>query len=240
MLEVMSEAEARVAQESAGQRRLLANASEAAAQGLAQAGEIRRTHVGEFARLHVAPGLVGRIRLRGIRRQALHGEPGALALQVRRHVSTLVTTQAVPDQHDAAPSKMPLERAHEGHEGAIGVRAGAGMEEEPAAPAIPAVRQGARHRQAFPVAAGVNEDRSFAAGRPRATHYRVLRDTAFVLEAEPGALPLGVFLAAAIACSSTAQWPPRCARALAGPGVGATTPRPAARARHGPGDGPRR
>src|SRR5258708_35944614 len=132
MLEVMSEAEARVAQESAGQRRLLADASEAAAQGLAQAGEVRRTYVGEFARLHVAPDLLERIQLRGIRRQALHGEPGALALQVHRHVSTLGTTQAVPDQHDAAPPKMPLERPHQAHAAAIGGPAGAATGEEPA------------------------------------------------------------------------------------------------------------
>lgn len=180
-------------QEGPGQGRLLADTSEATAQRLAQTGQIRRTHVGEFARLHVAPDLLDRIQLRGVRRQALHGEPGALAPHVRRHIATLVTTQAVPDQHDAAPSKMPLERAHEGHERAIGVGARAGLEEEPAAPTIPAVRQGARHRQAFPVPAGVKEDRRLAAGRPRATDYRVLRDAAFVLENEPGVPPLGVF-----------------------------------------------
>lgn len=189
----MLEAEARVVQEGPGQRRLLADAREATAQRLAQAGQIRRTHVGELTRLHVAPDLLDWIQLRGVRWQALHGEPGALAPQVRRHVSTLVPAQPVPDQHDAAPAKMPLERAHEGHERAIGIRASAGVEEEPAAPAIPAVRQGARHRQAFPVPAGVHEDRRLAAGRPRATHYRVLRDAAFVLEDEPGAPPLGVF-----------------------------------------------
>src|SRR2546422_2503234 len=99
MLErLMLEAETRVAQEGAGQRRLPANASEAAAQGPAQAGQIRRTHIGELAGLHVAPDLLKGIQLRGIRRQALHAEPGALAPQVRRHVSTLVTAQAVPDQ----------------------------------------------------------------------------------------------------------------------------------------------
>ena len=194
MLErLMLEAETRVAQEGAGQRRLPANASEAAAQGPAQAGQIRRTHIGELAGLHVAPDLLKGIQLRGIRRQALHAEPGALAPQVRRHVSTLVTAQAVPDQYDATPSEMPLERAQEGYQGAIGVRAGAGVEEEPAAPTIPPERQGARDRQAFPVPTCVNEDRGFAPRRPCATDYRVLRDAAFVFEDEPGALALGVF-----------------------------------------------
>src|SRR2546428_2484825 len=194
MLErLMLEAETRVAQEGAGQRRLPANASEAAAQGPAQAGQIRRTHIGELAGLHVAPDLLKGIQLRGIRRQALHAEPGALAPQVRRHVSTLVTAQAVPDQYDATPSEMPLERAQEGYQAAIGVRAGAGVEEEPAAPTIPPERQGARDRQAFPVPTCVNEDRGFAPRRPCATDYRVLRDAAFVFEDEPGALALGVF-----------------------------------------------
>jgi hypothetical protein len=193
LVSVMLEAEARVVQEGPGQRRLLADTSEAAAQRLAQAGQIRRTHVGELAGLHVAPDLLDRIQLRGVRWQAFHGEPGALAPHVGRHVATFMTAQAVPDQHDGAPAKMSLERAHEGHERAIGVGAGAGLEEEPAAPAIPAVRQGARHRQAFPVPAGVQQDRRFAARRPRATHYRVLRDAAFVLEDEPGVPPLGAF-----------------------------------------------
>ena len=193
LVSLMLEAEARVVQEGPGQRRLLADTSEAAAQRLAQAGQIRRTHVGELAGLHVAPDLLDRIQLRGVRWQAFHGEPGALAPHVRRHVSTRVTAQAVPDQHDAAPTKMPLERAHEGHERAIGVCPGAGVEEEPAAPPIPAVRQGTRHRQALPVPAGVKEDRRLAARRPRATHYRVLRDAAFVLEDEPRVPPLGVF-----------------------------------------------
>lgn len=182
-----------MAQESLGQRRLPADASEAAAQRPAQTGQIRRTHVGEFTGLHVAPDLLDRVQLRGVGRQALHGEPGALPPHVRRHVSTLVTAQAVPDQHDAAPSEMPLERPYERHQSAIGVRAGASLEEEPAAPTIPAEGQGARHRQALPVAARVNEERGFAAGRPRATDYRVLRDAAFVFEDEPGPLPLGVF-----------------------------------------------
>lgn len=193
LAQLMLEAEARMAQEGPGQRRLLADTSEAAAQRPAQAGQIRRTHVGEFAGLHIAPDLLDRIQLRGVRRQALHGEPGALASQVRHHVSTLVTAQAVPDQDDAATPEMPLEGAHERHQGVIGVRAGAGLEEEPAAPTIPAKGQGACHRQAFPVPTRVHEDWGLAARRPRATHYRVLRDAAFVLEDEPGAVPLGVF-----------------------------------------------
>src|SRR2546425_8509546 len=111
MLEAMSEAEACVSQESAGERRLVPDAREAAAQRPPQAGEIRRTHVRELTGLHVAPDLLERIQLRGIRRQALHGEPGALPPQVGHHVSTRVTAQAVPDQHDPAAPKMPLERA---------------------------------------------------------------------------------------------------------------------------------
>lgn len=51
----MLEAEARMTQEGSGQRRLPTDTSEAAAQWPTQTGQIRRTHVGEFASLHVAP-----------------------------------------------------------------------------------------------------------------------------------------------------------------------------------------
>ncbi len=220
MLERMREAETRVVQEGTGQRWLPANAREAAAQGPAQAGQVRGTHIGEFAGLHVAPDLLQRIQLRGIRRQALHGQPGALAPQVRRHVSTLVTPEAVPDQHDTTPAEMALERAQEGHQGPIGVGAGASMEEESAASPIPAERQGPRHRQALPVPARVDEDRGFTPRRPRATDYRMLRDPAFVFEDEPGMLALGVFFSrgqlvrfhSAIAASSRSRAcrPGRC------------------------------
>ena len=213
----MSEAEARVAQEGAGQRGLPADAGQAAAQWAAQAGEVGGTHVGQFTRLHIAPDLFEGIQLRGVGGQPLHGEPGALPAKIRGHVATLVAAQAVPDQHDPAAAKMPLERAHEGHQGPVGVCAGGGVEEEAAAPAVPAKRQGARHRQALPVAAGVPEDRRFAARRPGATDYRVLRDAAFVLEDEPGPLPRGVFFSrgqrvlfhSAIAASSRSRaWRP--------------------------------
>ena len=213
----MSDAETRVTQEGAGQRRLLADAGEPAAQRSAQAGEIGGAHVGQFPRLHVAPDLLQRIQLRGVRGQRLHGQPGALSAKIRGHVATLVAAQAIPDQHDPAAAKMPLERAHEGHQGPVGVCAGGGVEEEAAAPAVPPKRQGARHRQTLPVAAGVPEDRRFAARSPGATDYRVLRDAAFVLEDEPGPLPRGVFFSrgqrvlfhSAIAASSRSRaWRP--------------------------------
>ena len=71
---IMSEAEARVVQEGAGQRRPLTDASKAAMQRSAEADEIRRTHIGKLARLHVAPDLLKRIQLGSIGRQTFDRE----------------------------------------------------------------------------------------------------------------------------------------------------------------------
>lgn len=206
-----------MAQERAGQRGLSADTGKAAAQRAAQTGKIGSTHVGQINRLHVAPHLLQGIQLGRIGGQLLDSEPGPLPAKIRLHVPTLVTAQAVPDQYDAASAEVPLERAHEGHQGAVGVRAGIGLEEESAPPPIPAKRQGPGHRQPLPIAAHVHQDRRFAARRPGATDYRVLRDSAFVLEDEPGPAAPGVFFSrgqrvrfhSAIAASSRSRaWRP--------------------------------
>jgi hypothetical protein len=180
-------------QEGAGQGGLPADPGEAAPQGPVQAGEIGCAHISQVGGLHVAPDLFDRIQLRGIGGQGLHGEPGALAGEVGGHVATLVSAQAIPDQDDPAPAKMPLEGAHERDERTIGIAAGMGLEKEPRSAPIPAKRQRAGHRQAFPVPARVTQDGGVPTRGPGAADYRMLRDAAFVLEDEPGPLAAGVF-----------------------------------------------
>ena len=53
----MSELQAGVAQKAGGQFRVAANAPEAAVERSAKDVDCRSTHVGQFARLHIAPDL---------------------------------------------------------------------------------------------------------------------------------------------------------------------------------------
>jgi len=61
-------------------------------------------------------------------------------------------------------------------------------------PTIPAERQGRGDRQPpLPVRAGMDQDRSLSARRPRAADDGLLREPAFVLENDPGPASPGVF-----------------------------------------------
>ena len=220
MLEIISEAETRVTQEGAGQAGLPADTREPTVEGPAQAGQVRGADIREVRGLHVAPHLLDRVQLWRVGGQGFHGEPRTLPRHVGRHVAALVPAQTVPDEDDAPPAQMPLEGAQKRHQRAIGIAARLGLEEEPTAAPIPAKGQGPGHRKAFPVAPRVLQERGLAARRPGAPDYRVLRDAAFVLEDEPGALPPGVFFSwgqrrcfhSAIAASlrSRARRPGRC------------------------------
>ena len=189
----MSEAQPRVVQEREGQVWLTPDARKAPTQRRTERGEIRRAHVGEFARLDVAPDLFDRVQFRRRGRQALYGEPRSLASQIVAHATALVATQAVPNEDDSTATEMPFERVHERDEDAVRVSAGMRLKEEPTAAAVPAKGEGARDGEAFPVPARVRQDRRLAARGPRAADDGLLGDAAFVLEDEPRVLPPGVF-----------------------------------------------
>ena len=193
----MSDRQPRVTQEGEGEVRVPADPSEAGAQGPVQRGELGRTHIGEFAGLHGAPDWLNRIELGRIRGQALHGQPGSLAREVRAHPLTLVRAQPIPDEEDPVGPEVVFERPQEPDERGIGVAARLGPEEEAGAAPIPAKGQCGRDGQALPVPARRPQDRRFPPRGPRPADDWLLGDAAFVLEDEPRAVPAGVFFSRA-------------------------------------------
>lgn len=154
--------------------------------------EIIRAEVSQFRALHVAPHELGRVELGRVARQAFDHEPRSLGMQVGLHGPTLVRRQPVPEQDDAAPTKLALQVGEELDEGEVVVAAGLRLEAQPAALEIPAERHGDGDGELLPVE-GVNQGRGFAAGRPGAADRRALGDAAFVFEDDPGAPPPSVF-----------------------------------------------
>ena len=106
----MSESQARVVQEGHGQAGLAADAREAAAQRPPQRCEIRRAHVRQVTRLHVAPHLLDRIELRRIGRETFDREPLSLPAQVGEHATALVTAEAIPNEDEPPAVEVPFER----------------------------------------------------------------------------------------------------------------------------------
>src|SRR6266851_3575122 len=125
--------------------------------------------------------------------QAFDVQPAALASQGGAHRAARVRAQAIPDQDHTAPAEVPFQLAQKPNEwsGRIGARARLKIEAAP--PPIPAEGQGPGHGEPLPGPAGMGQDGGLAAWRPRATDDGLLRDTAFVLEDEPGVPAPGVF-----------------------------------------------
>jgi hypothetical protein len=131
------------------------------------------------------------------------------------------------------PSSVPAPAKRD--EGRIIVTARMSLEEEPAASEVPPEGDGDGHGELLPTE-GVNQDRSFPAGRPGAPDRGPLRDATLVLEDDPGAAAASLFLSWASASSSSAESPRRCARGPAWPVAARSTPSPPRGARHGRGD----
>jgi len=157
--------------------------------------KIVRAEVGELAALDIAPHELGRVEVRRIAGQALDREPGALSAQVRLHGPTLMRGQAIPDQDDAAPPKLPLEVVQEFDEGHVIVTARSRLKEQTTATEIPPERHGDGDGELLPIER-VDQDGGFAPGRPRATDRRSLGDATLVLEDDPGAAAASVFFTA--------------------------------------------
>src|SRR6059036_3966340 len=190
------------------QRGCPANAAETRADRPLDLAEVVRAEVGQFAALDVAPHEFGGIELRRVARQALHGEPRALSRQVRGHVAAFMRRQAIPDQGETPTAKMTLELVQEADERDVVVAAGPRLEEETAAAEVPPERQAHGEGELRPVE-GMDQDGGLPTRGPRAADGRPLRDSALVLEDDPGPAPPSVFLPRASASSPSAGWPAR-------------------------------
>ncbi len=183
-------------QEAEPERGRSPNPGQAGAQRAAKAVEIEGAVIRELSGLHVAPERLDRIQFGRIGGQPLGPEPGAVRREVGPHAAAGVGAEAVPEENDALPSEVPLERAQERDQRRCGVRPRASLEVQPSAPAVPAKRQGGGARQASPVVDHVPQDGGLTARRPGPPDDRLLGEAAFVLEDEPGALAPGVFFTA--------------------------------------------
>src|SRR5712691_2560475 len=177
------------------QRGTAPHAPEASADLPLDFAEVVRAEIGELPALDVAPHEFGRVEIRGVAGQPLDGAPRPLGPEVRRHGAALVRGQAVPDQDDAPPPTMPLELAEEADQCHVVVAAGARVEEEITAAAVPAEGQGHGEGEFGPIER-VDQNRGFAPWGPRPADRRPLRDAALVLEDEPGPAAPSVFFTA--------------------------------------------
>ena len=191
---IILERQASVAEKSEGEVRLPPDAREASMRRVPQPGEVGGADVGQFPALDVAPYLFDRVQLRRVPGQGLDRQPGALAAKIGPHGPALVGAQPVPEEAHAPAPKVPLELPQEGDQRHVGVAPRTRLEIEPRAPRVPAERQRPGHRGTLPVGPGVGQDGGVPARRPGAPDNGLLRDPAFVLEDEPGALAAGVSL----------------------------------------------
>ena len=140
--------------------------------------------VGEFLSLDVASESLYGIQIGSVSRQPLYGEATALTLEVIRHDPAPVRREAVPNQDRFSSMEVSFEILQKGDQTFGVVGAGARLEEEAAAPTIPAVAERRADRETGPVES-VDQDRGFAFGCPGSSDRRALRYSAFVLKEDP-------------------------------------------------------
>src|SRR6266545_1249012 len=170
------------------QRGRPSNAPEARADRPFDLTEVVGAEIGQFPPFDVAPYEFGRIEVGRVARQALNGQPRALRLQVRRHGAALMRRQAIPDKDETSTTKMTLELVQEADERDVVVTAGPRLEEETAAAEVPPERQAHGEGELRPVE-GMDQDGGLPTRGPRAADGRPLRDSALVLEDDPGPAP---------------------------------------------------
>jgi len=179
----------------------LSNSFHAASDCDIQFGEILSTTVGEFLTFDIAPHGLDWIEVRRIAGQAFDGEPVALGESVLLHSPALVRGEPVPHRNGFLSPESPLEILQESDQAVGVVGALAGLEEEAAATAVPAIAKGGANRYLRPVE-GMDQDRRFTFGCPSAADGGTLRDAAFVLEEDPGSLAASFFFTSGQRCSS--------------------------------------
>ena len=91
----MNEPKTSVTQEVVRQAWVTTHAGTAAPKRHTQRIDIGDTDIGQLVAFDVAPDELDRIQFRRVARQALHGEPGALAGHIFAHRHTTVRMQAI-------------------------------------------------------------------------------------------------------------------------------------------------
>jgi hypothetical protein len=182
-------------EESKCQRAGFANTRHATPKCIEHFAKVLCAAVGEFLSFDIAPESLYRIQIGSVTRQPLHPEPTALTSQEVRHDPALVRREAIPDQNRFGSMEVSFEILQKGDQTFRVVGAGARLEEEAAAPAVPAVAERCADRETGPVES-VDQDRGFAFGCPGSPDGWALRYSAFVLEEDPRSCATSVFFTA--------------------------------------------
>ncbi len=165
----MPERQPGVAQEAERQARLATDTSTAPTERSAERVEVHRADARELRALDVASDRLHGIQLWGIVRQALDGQPRALARQVGAHHATLMGRESVPDEdHRLSPdvtAEVPQER-----ERPIGVVPRLSLKEEPSPAPIPPEGTPALQRERSPRASETRRASPHRRGSPARRH----------------------------------------------------------------------
>jgi hypothetical protein len=121
--------------------------------------------------------------------------------KVGLHLATLVGRQPVPHENGLLAAEVSLEVSEKPDEALGVVAARTGLKEQPRAAAVVAVGDGRGDRQLRPIER-VNQDGRFPSGCPGPADRRALRDSAFVLKADPRLPAASVFFTSGQRCST--------------------------------------
>ena len=117
---INSQGQARMSKEAERELGVATDSPQAGPQRGGERVEVRRTVVGQFAALDIAPERFDRVQLRSVAGQPFDREPPLLAGEVRCHAATLVGGQAIPQQNDPLTAEVALEIPQERDEGGRG------------------------------------------------------------------------------------------------------------------------
>jgi len=181
-----------VAEESEGQRGLVADAAQPLVHDYFGVVDGVRAEVGQLATLQVAPDLFDRIEVGGVGGKSFDHQPRPLFLEEGLHGPAAVRRESVPDEGDLVAVQVTVELGEELHEGLVVVGTRLHPKHEGCVAAVGSEAQRGRHRQALPVEV-VGEDRGLPFGRPGGPHRGEEAEPALVLEDDPGVPGPGVF-----------------------------------------------
>ncbi len=191
----------------------LPNTCHAAANCSKDFSKVLRAAVCEFSPFDVSPKSLHWVQIGSIPRQPMHAEPATLATEKVGHQPALVRREPIPYEDCLGSVEMSLEILQKGNQTFCIVRAGAGLEKESAASAVPSIAQRRTDREAGPVES-VDQDWGFPSRRPSSPDGRALRDSAFVLEEDPRSPATSVFFTAGH-LSAFQSWTASAFRSLA-------------------------
>lgn len=149
--------------------------------------------VRHFSSLDVVPNAFGGIEVGSVARQPFYMQPGVLVAKEFLHEAAAMCRQVIPDENHSMPTGKALELFEELNQTDRVIAVGFGAGEQACRFAIPTESQCRCHGNLTPVIASWSQDRGLAARRPTGADGRLLRETGFVLEEDPGLLADSVF-----------------------------------------------